>query len=194
MKMKAVFFDKDGVLNKDSGIIWPKLELPYKQVADVISNLRSQGFLIFIISNRTEMARGLATEEEVVKSLLDFKLQIIEQNKEAIIEKIYYCPHHPNATIETYRANCSCRKPHSDLLIKAKEEYNICLNKSFMVGDRVSDIIAGNSVGCKTIQIISNENLVEKLIESNISEEIINSYSSPHYKITHLTQIYEIIS
>ncbi|MBF0362141.1 MAG: HAD-IIIA family hydrolase [Oligoflexia bacterium] len=188
MNNKAIFFDKDGVLNKDSGIIWPKVERPYDGVGDIIASFISKGYLIFIITNRTEVARGLATESEIEKYLHDFELQILKQNKHAIISKSYYCPHHLRATVAAYRVNCECRKPKSGLLIKAQEEYRIDLRNSYLVGDRVSDIVAGNRVGLKTILLIGEKSFEAPIVGCYGSENF-----NPYHKITQLSQLYELI-
>ena len=73
--------------------------------------------------------------------------------EDAHIDAMYYCPHHPEAKIEKYRLDCDCRKPKPGMLVKAQQELNIDLKKSFMIGDKLTDIEAGRNAGCKTIMV-----------------------------------------
>lgn len=165
---KAVFFDKDGVLNIDRGIVKKILsEDIYPEAGEVISRLRELGYKIFVVTNQTVVSRGVLTEKELISNFSDFEKMLKDQNEKAVIDKIYYCPHHPNATVEDYKTNCECRKPRPGMLVKASREYSLDLTKCFMIGDRPSDIIAGKKAGCKTVQILSGKHK-DKIIESNM--------------------------
>ena len=187
---KAVFFDKDGVLNSDKGFNknWNTVEL-YKGVGDTIKYLRGLGFKIFVITNQTVIARGLLKEEELKKTLRTFESLILDQNKDATIDKIYYCPHHPNADVGSYRGDCDCRKPKPGMLINASKEFNVDLKSSFMVGDRISDVIAGHLAGCITVQCQTgkhNDDMIETSLD--VSSEI-----KPDYVINKLEELKNII-
>jgi len=165
---RAIFFDKDGVLNIDggtSGNFSPTVLMP--GATDTIAYLRNRGFKIFVATNQPVVARGLMSEDELIKYFVSFERLISENNAKALIDKIYYCPHHPNATVETYRMNCDCRKPRPGMLLKAAKEFNIDLEKSYMIGDRTSDIIAGSLAGCQTIQLLSGKH-TEAPIETDL--------------------------
>ena len=165
---KAVFFDKDGVINVDKGIDGNVKEAElYPFAADIISYLRSLGFKIFIVTNQPIIARGIITEKDLTESLYNFKQLLLKQNKEAQVDHIYYCPHHPNADIEKYRKKCNCRKPKTGMLKQAEKEFNIDLKSSYIIGDRISDIIAGYLVGCKTILCATGKHN-EKMIETDM--------------------------
>lgn len=187
---KAVFFDKDGVLNVDKGIIQniDDFEL-YPFAGDVISYLRRLGFKIFIITNQPIIARGLKTERDINDSFRKFKLQLLEQNKEAQIDYIYYCPHHPNADMEKYRKNCDCRKPKPGMLKQAAKDYKIDLKKSYMVGDRLSDIIAGYLAGCKTILCTTGKHK-EKMIATDMD---IPNHVRPDIVVADISYLKKII-
>lgn len=190
MTNKAVFFDKDGVLNIDNGIE-DNLDFtnPFPWSGDIVAGLRKKGFKIFVVTNQPVVARGLITERELINKLERFKELIRIQNSDAIIDKIYYCPHHPNADLEEYRKSCECRKPKPGMLIRASNEYNVDLSKSFMVGDRISDIIAGHLAGCTTLHFLSGRHN-DKEIESDL---VLDKEIKPDFVISDINELKDII-
>ncbi|MDD3012873.1 MAG: HAD family hydrolase [Candidatus Gastranaerophilales bacterium] len=190
MSNKAVFFDRDGVLNVDTDYISliSSVEL-YDGAADIIAYCKNLGYWTFIVTNQPIVARGIISEEELIKFNFDYKTLLLKQNCRAEIDEIFYCTHHPEADVEKYRILCDCRKPKPGLLIKAIEKYSIDPSKSFMVGDRISDIIAGFLAGCKTIQYKSGKHL-EPMIKTdlNIPENI-----QPDYIIDRISDLRKII-
>jgi len=167
---KAVFLDRDGVINKDVGYLddFKKFKL-LPNVINAIKLLKKFNFKIVIITNQSGVARGYFSEEQLNK-IHEKMLKIIEK-KGGKIDEIYYCPHHPEFGNEKYKKKCSCRKPNIGLILKAKNELNIDLEQSFFIGDKITDIIAGNKAKCKTIlissknEIISNNNLKDLKID-----------------------------
>jgi D-glycero-D-manno-heptose 1,7-bisphosphate phosphatase len=117
-----------------------------------------------VITNQTVIARGLATEEDV-RHLHDAIQQLLHRANGSQIDAFYVCPHHPNATRANYRIDCACRKPKPGMLLQAAYDHNIDLQRSYMIGDRITDIIAGARAGCKTILIETGAHL-EKPIET----------------------------
>jgi D,D-heptose 1,7-bisphosphate phosphatase len=148
---RAVFLDRDGVLVKDTGYVTNPELLP--RVAEAIKLLK--GFLIVVVTNQAGVAKGYFTELQVIDTNFQIKSTLGKQS--AFIDKFYYCPHHPKGTVEKYTKNCACRKPNIGMFKKAELELDIDLERSFMVGDKLSDIEAGESAGCKTILIGSGE-------------------------------------
>jgi D,D-heptose 1,7-bisphosphate phosphatase len=160
MIKKAVFFDRDGVVIKDHDLLISKEDIILNQdILDLLKYLKKKGYLIFIITNQPVIARGMI-DERGVELLNDFLNSLLNH----LINKFYYCPHHPNANLEKYRKVCNCRKPESGMLFSAAKDFNISLKDSWMIGDMPSDIIAGKNAGCKTIMLKSPNNL--KGIES----------------------------
>lgn len=150
---KAIFLDRDGVVNVDKGYVC-KLEdfEPIDKNIEFIKKLNSNnGYLVFIITNQAGIARGYYTEEE----FLEFEKLVEEYlKKQGIdIEKTYYCPHHPEGIVKKYAIVCDCRKPKIGMIMKASKEYNIDLKNSFVIGDKNTDIEAGIAAGCKTLKI-----------------------------------------
>jgi D-glycero-D-manno-heptose 1,7-bisphosphate phosphatase len=165
---KAVFLDKDGVVTVDKDNIESLTEMEFLPgIADAIALFRKRGYMIFIVTNQPIVARGTIAES-ILKIYLDRIPALLKKmNKEALIDKIYYCPHHPHANVEKYRVDCDCRKPKPGMLLKAAKEFDVDLKASFMVGDRMSDVIAGYLAGCRTIQCLTGKENV-KMIETDL--------------------------
>jgi D-glycero-D-manno-heptose 1,7-bisphosphate phosphatase len=152
---KAVFLDRDGVITQDPPHYAHRTDqlrlIPHS--ADAIRLLNENGFKVFIVSNQSGIARGYYPEKDTLSFNKELKKELLKKN--ASIDGIYYCPHHPNAKIKSYRIKCDCRKPEPGMIQKASEEHNIDLSNSFMIGDRTGDIIAGKKAGCKTIHVLT---------------------------------------
>lgn|SRR3989338_10439999 len=149
---RAVFLDRDGVINREVDILRSVKQLRLlPMAAQAIKKINNLGFLAVIVTNQPVIARGWLTEKKVdeIHAVLAKRLKM----GGAKLDAIYYCPHHPNANLKKYRMECSCRKPNTGLIKKAAKELNINLKKSFMVGDRTADILAGKRVGLKTILV-----------------------------------------
>ena len=157
----AVFFDKDGTLikdipyNVDPSKVW--LE-PFASQA--LDRLQKSGFRLFIISNQPGVAKGLFSVQELERA---FEKLLSLLSREGIkIDDYYYCPHFKNGKMTPYAVECKCRKPMPGLILKAAKAHNIDLKKSWMVGDILNDVEAGNRAGCKTV-LIDNGNETEWL-------------------------------
>jgi len=155
---KAIFFDRDGVINDlvyhieqeiiDSPFTVAQFRL-IEGVSEAINHAHRSGYLAVLVSNQPGIARGHFTLEvfESICRKMNDELAL----KEAFFNGEYYCLHHPEALIEEYRITCGCRKPLPGLIIKAASELEIDLTRSWMIGDNLSDIRAGQSAGCKTV-------------------------------------------
>jgi len=117
-----------------------------------LRSLKEAGFQLIVISNQTVIARGLITEQEVYAIHADME-QLLQHAGAPHLDGFYFCPHHPNAMLPAYRIACKCRKPRPGLLLRAAREHNLNLGASFMVGDRITDIIAGARAGCRTVLV-----------------------------------------
>ena len=150
---KAVFLDRDGVITQEPPHYAHRVdELKFiKKSPEAIRLLNENNFVVIIVSNQSGIARGYYPEEDTVvfNKAMEQKLAKIG----AHIDAIYYCPHHPEAKIEKYRIDCDCRKPKNGMLKKAAKNMILDLKKSYIVGDRWSDIEAGKTTGCKTILV-----------------------------------------
>lgn len=155
MEGRAVFLDRDGVLVEDKGLITQALDVRILEgVPDALRQLHSRGYCLIVVSNQAVVARGLLSEKEVV-CLHGQILQMLVDKGAPLLDAFYYCPHHPNATLASFRVACECRKPRPGMLFKAAYEHDIDLWKSVMIGDRLTDIIAGSTAGCRTVLVES---------------------------------------
>ena len=143
----AVFIDRDGTLVKDLGFLHKVKD--FKILPNVIEGLKLlNNYKIFITTNQSGIGRGIFKMED----FLNFDAHLIKELKkyDIKIEKTYYCPHTPED-------NCDCRKPKIKFLKEAEKEFDIDLSKSFVIGDRKSDVDFGKSAGCKTVFVLTGE-------------------------------------
>ena len=146
----AVFFDRDGTLNVDTGYLHEKEKLQWMPEAkEAVKYVNDKGYLAIVITNQSGVARGMFGEE-AVRSLHQY------MNKElgvvgAHIDAFYYCPHHPEAVMPEYRQDCSCRKPKSGLIEQACQDFSIDLGRSLMIGDSPRDAACGEGAGVRGI-------------------------------------------
>jgi len=142
----AAFLDRDGVLNVDTGYVHKPEDFIWKKGApEAIRMLNESGYLVCVVTNQAGVARGFYTEA-VVDALHEWiNEQLIEHG--AHVDAFYYCPHHPTAGQGNYLADCPCRKPQPGMVLKALKEWSVDCSRSFLVGDKVSDIQAGESAG-----------------------------------------------
>ncbi len=150
MSNRAVFLDRDGTLNENPGYLGDpgKVKLlPF--VGEVLSRLKNEfNFFLIVISNQSGIARGLITAGQVEQ--VNEKINMLLKEFKVSIDKFYYCPFHPDfSTVE----ECSCRKPSTEMVDNAVEEFDIDLSKSFFIGDSVADIECGMNAGIKTILV-----------------------------------------
>lgn len=159
---KAVFLDRDGVINKErSDYVKTMEELIILDVADPIKKLKDNDFLVVVITNQSAVNRGLTSHQNIEK--IHSAIQEYLKKKGTQIDAFYYCPHRPDE-------NCNCRKPKPGLLKKATSDLKIDLKSSWMIGNRDSDMEAAQLVGCKSIKITGNSGLkdaVQSILNSN---------------------------
>ena len=158
---KAVFLDRDGVINVDEGLVYKpeKIKL-IEGVENALNYIHEKGYLAVIVTNQSVIARNLCTFEELDK--INATLETLLGKKHAYIDGIYQCPHHPDSGYpeerKEFKIKCNCRKPAPGLLLQAAKDMNIELSESFMIGDRLSDVQAGENAGVKqSVMIPTNE-------------------------------------
>lgn len=149
----AVFIDRDGVINELKNYeeaVYVTKEKDIKLIdkaAEGIKKLNEKNIKVIVISNQSQVAKGLVTIDGINK--INQHLNNLLKNKGAKIDEFYFCPHHPNNGVNEYCVECECRKPKPGLILKASKENKIDIKKSYMIGDRIIDIKAGKSAGCK---------------------------------------------
>jgi D-glycero-D-manno-heptose 1,7-bisphosphate phosphatase len=154
---RAVFLDRDGVLVRDVGPLTSERDIFLTPEAPAaLAALKRAGLALIVVSNQTVVARGLLNELGVRQLQQLIEERLLEAGGPEL-DGFYFCPHHPRATDPRYRCVCACRKPAPGLVERAAREHGIDLSSSFMLGDRPSDIVAGRSAGCKTVQLLSGQ-------------------------------------
>jgi D-glycero-D-manno-heptose 1,7-bisphosphate phosphatase len=150
----AVFFDRDGTINEEVNYLSHPSQLNLiPGASEAIQILNEKNIPVIIVTNQSGIARGYFDEEQL-NTINDYLRQILLAAG-AVIDDIYYCPHHPEAEIATYKMNCDCRKPNPGMLTKAAKKWQLDISHSFLIGDKASDIVAGQRAGCKTILVKS---------------------------------------
>jgi D-glycero-D-manno-heptose 1,7-bisphosphate phosphatase len=150
----AVFFDRDGTLNEEVEFISaPEQMRLIPGAALAVRAVNESGFLALVISNQSGIARGLFTEADLIPIHAKFRKDLGASG--ARIDRIYYCPHHPTAGIPPYRVDCDCRKPRPGMLHRAQEEMGVDLSRSYVVGDRIVDVLAGRNAGARGILVLT---------------------------------------
>ncbi len=155
---RAVFLDRDGTIIEDVGYLGECSKIRFlPRVSEAIKLLNENGFKVIVITNQAGVARGYFTEETVRE--INRYIQESLANQGAVIDRTYYCPHHIEGIIEEYSKECYCRKPNPGMIEQAVGEFDIDLKNSFVIGDKISDIEAGQRAGCKTI-LLADEDLL----------------------------------
>jgi D,D-heptose 1,7-bisphosphate phosphatase len=148
---RAVFLDRDGVINVDSDLIKHPDELTLiPGAAEAIRQLNHSQFITVVVTNQSVVARNL-TDEAGVDRIHARMERLLADEAGAFVDAIYYCPHHPHGGFPeenpAYKVDCSCRKPKPGMLLAAAQRFNIDMASSYMVGDSPRDIEAGQAAG-----------------------------------------------
>ena len=153
---RAVFLDRDGVLNRHNGFIRTPdaLEL-LPNVPEAVRQINHSGFLAIVATNQPVIARGEASAAQLRE--IHNKLETLLGREGAYLDRIYYCPHHPDrgfpGEVPELKIDCSCRKPKPGMLLQAAADFHLDLRRCWMAGDGERDIEAGRRAGCKTVLI-----------------------------------------
>ncbi len=167
---KAIFLDKDGTLIPDIPYnVKPELITLSCDSVEGLKQLQASGFRLIIISNQAGVARGLFKEKEL--EAVKMRIKELFRKKGLELDGFYYCPHHPQGVEPKFTISCDCRKPQPGMILQAALEHSVDLKKSWMLGDILNDVEAGNRAGCKTV-LVDN---------GNETEWIRNPYRFPHY-------------
>jgi D,D-heptose 1,7-bisphosphate phosphatase len=152
MSNKAIFLDRDDTLIEDPGFInHPDQVKLLDGVDKSLIELRSMGYKLIVVSNQSGVARGIVSEKALGE--IHDRLKQLLAEKGAPLDRIYYCPYHPDGVIEKYRKESDRRKPSPGMLLAAADEMDIDLTQSWMIGNSSRDVEAGLKAGCKTILV-----------------------------------------
>ena len=179
---KAIFIDKDGTLIHDVPFnVDPSKIVFFEDAFSALQKLVAAGYKIIVISNQSGIAYGYFEAEKI--NVVEEEMRVQLKTRNIPLEAFYYCPHHPNGTIKPFNVGCSCRKPAPGMILKAAEALEIDLSISWMVGDILNDVEAGNKAGCKTV-----------LIDNGGETEWVTGIDRiPHFIVKNLTEAAERI-
>lgn len=158
---KAVFLDRDGVINVDTGYLYKfdDLELTHR-LTEALKILKKLGYMLIVVTNQSGVARGFYTEKQV-DDFHDSLSKLLSTPEQAFLDAIYYCPHHPKSDGE-----CNCRKPQPGMLLNAKTELGINMEASYMVGDKSTDMQAGKRAGITNLIGISENSDISGAVKT----------------------------
>ncbi|MHC4745583.1 MAG: D-glycero-alpha-D-manno-heptose-1,7-bisphosphate 7-phosphatase, partial [Planctomycetota bacterium] len=154
MPNKAIFFDRDGTLIEDPGYLsHPDQVKLLAGVAKALVELRGLGYKLIVVSNQSGVARGILSEKTLGQ--IHDKLEELLARGGARLDRIYYCPYHPDGAVGKYRKESDWRKPAPGMLLAAAKDMDLNLDASWAIGDSDRDIEAGARAGCRTILVNS---------------------------------------
>ena len=172
---KAVFIDKDGTLVHDVPYnVDPRYIRLTAGAGAALRNMKNVGYKLIVISNQSGIARGLFEEKDLFP--VNRRIQSLLAEYDVSIDAFYYCPHGPTE-------GCQCRKPMPDMILRAARDQHVCLQTSWMIGDILNDVEAGNRAGCRTIH----------LDNGNETEWVRGNYRKPMYSVTDWMEAAEIV-
>jgi D-glycero-D-manno-heptose 1,7-bisphosphate phosphatase len=144
----AAFLDRDGVLNHDHGYVHRSEDIVWVDGAkDAVRLLTTAGYFVFVVTNQAGIARGLYDEHQLRALHAWMGAEIARAGGR--VDAFYHCPHHPDAGESPYTRECACRKPSPGMLRAAMAAYPVEVNRSFLVGDRETDIEAATAAGIR---------------------------------------------
>jgi D-glycero-D-manno-heptose 1,7-bisphosphate phosphatase len=147
---RAVFLDKDGTLVEDQPPNTDPSRVRFcRDAGTALRLLARAGYALVIVTNQGGIAQGRCEETDVRRMLNYLERRLADEG--VTLDGCYYCPHHPDGTVAPYAVPCLCRKPHPGLLLHASRDLHIELTESWMVGDILHDVEAGQSAGCRTV-------------------------------------------
>ena len=158
MTRKALFLDRDGVINEDLGYVFRASDFCFIDgIFELCRAATQTGFDIIVITNQAGIARGYYSEAEFLEltnwMVAHFSAQGIS------IRKVFYCPYHPTAGIGPYLRDAECRKPKPGMILAAREEFGFDLKSSILIGDEFTDIEAGRRAGVGLNLLLSREHV-----------------------------------
>src|SRR4051812_5484009 len=149
-RRKAIFLDKDGTLIPDIPYnVNPDLITLQPGVIEGLKLLKDKGYIFAVISNQAGVARGYFQYNDLDK--VAEKLSVLLNSEGIQIEGFYFCPHHPAGIVPGFATACNCRKPAPGMILQAANDLEVDIANSWMIGDILNDVEAGNRAGCRTV-------------------------------------------
>ncbi|MGC9404334.1 D-glycero-beta-D-manno-heptose 1,7-bisphosphate 7-phosphatase [Vibrio genomosp. F10] len=149
MAKPAVFLDRDGVINVDHGYVNDEHDFEFIDgVFDATKQLQQMGYMLVLVTNQSGIARGMFDEERFLSLTQWMDWNFVDHGVE--FDGFYYCPHHAEYGIGEYKQDCECRKPKPGMFISARNDLDIDMANSVMVGDKAEDMMAAEAAGIET--------------------------------------------
>jgi D-glycero-D-manno-heptose 1,7-bisphosphate phosphatase len=182
MSNKAIFLDRDDTVIEDAGYMNnPEQVKLLDGAAEALSSFKAMGYKLVVVSNQSGVARGIVTEEALGQ--IHKRLEQLLAEKGVSLDRIYYCPYHPEGVIPKYRRESDLRKPNPGMLFAAGKDLDIDLAESWMVGNSIRDVEAGRRAGCKTVMIAGRTH----------EQKIPPGEPGPDYRAVNLKEVVNII-
>ncbi|AKR43376.1 D-glycero-beta-D-manno-heptose 1,7-bisphosphate 7-phosphatase [Methylophilus sp. TWE2] len=152
---KALFLDRDGVINIDKGYVHKPEDCEFVDgIFELVKRANDLNYKVIIVTNQAGIARGYYTEDQF-KSFSEWMQQKF-QERNSKIDHIYYCPHHPESGLGKYLARCECRKPRPGMFMQAKIDFNLEMESSLMIGDNITDLQAAKSASVGELYLFND--------------------------------------
>ncbi|GFD77470.1 D,D-heptose 1,7-bisphosphate phosphatase [Tenacibaculum sp. KUL118] len=182
-KQRALFLDRDGVINADHGYVGTYNDFHFIEgIFDVVLFFQSMGYLPIVVTNQSGIARGFYTETDFDVLMDQVKKDFSANGIHSL--PVYYCPHHPEAKIPQYAMTCVCRKPAPGMLLNAAQDWHIDLASSVLIGDSWRDIQAADAAGIKQSYFLSK----------NTATREQSSLLSQHHKVTSVSSFSALLA
>ena len=145
---KAFFIDRDGVVNVEVDYLHrPEDVILIDGLGEALGSIHRAGYLAVVVSNQSGVARGMYTMQDV-KAVEDRICELLRQSGSDVPDAFYYCPHHKKGIVPELAVDCDCRKPKPGMFLQAARDWEIDPSQSYMIGDRMTDLQAGQAAGC----------------------------------------------
>lgn len=166
MLNKAAFIDRDGVINEEREYVHRISDFVLLPGAITgLLKLKQADYKLIVVTNQSGIGRNLYSERDF--QILTLHMKNMLRHNGVQLDGVYYCPHHPIHGVGEYKATCACRKPLPGMLLQAAVEHNINLSRSVLIGDKLTDIQAGQAAGVKaSILVRTGHNLSESDIDN----------------------------
>ncbi len=159
--MKVMFLDRDGVINEDTGHLYKVSDWIFTDnCLDALKTIVRKGFQIVIITNQAGIAKGYYSVEDY-EALTDWYVGVLKKHNISVLD-VFYCPHHPQGEVKQFAKECMCRKPNPGMIEQALEKYEIDLEDSVLIGDKVSDVEAGFKAGVNNLVLLDSRYLLDE--------------------------------
>jgi D-glycero-D-manno-heptose 1,7-bisphosphate phosphatase len=171
---KALFLDRDGVINVDKGYVHQASQFEFcPGVFDLVRHARALGYAVVVVTNQAGIGRGIFSEEDFAQ-LSNWMLSEFSRNG-APIDRVYHCPDHPEHGKGVYRRDSPLRKPQPGMLLQAAADMGLSMQASIMVGDKESDVQAGVAAGVALTVLVNSSCAESRALQDTRADIVVSS-------------------